>query len=204
MKAKRGDLDGPTLEETLRAFGTEQVVEGVVERAEIGVDLGHDVAGQEPEALARLHGGPGEDDAVRVARLEGLNGQGHGQIRLPRSGRADAEGHHVGGDGVGVALLPGGLGSHGAAPGRTQQFGGEHLGRAHVVLDHGDGPADVGGVEALALLEQRDELFEQAAHPFGFLAVDGDLVAPHDDARAVEGLFDQSQQFVSLSRGDPP
>ncbi len=131
-------------------------------------------------------------------RLEGLDRERDSQVRLARAGRTDAEGHDVAGDGVGVALLAGGLGPDGAALGRAKQFGGEHLGRAHVVLDHGDGPTHVAGVEALALFEERDELVEQPAHPFGVLAVDGDLVAPHHDVRAAEGLFDQPQQLVSL------
>src|SRR5580692_2782705 len=49
----RRHLDGPTIEQALRALGLEQVVEGVVERAEIGIDLGHEVARQEAEPLAR-------------------------------------------------------------------------------------------------------------------------------------------------------
>ena len=55
------------------------------------------------------------------------------------------------------------------------------------------------GVEALALLQQDDELLEQAAHPFGVVALDGDLVAPDHDADVVERLFDQAQQLVSLA-----
>ncbi len=59
--------------------------------------------------------------------------------------------------------------------------------------------SDVAGVEALALLEQHHELVEEPADPLGVLAVDGDLVAAHDDVRPVERLFDQPQQLVSLT-----
>ena len=42
-------------------------MQGVEQGAEIGVDLGHQVAGQEPETLAGLDRRPGEDDAVHLA-----------------------------------------------------------------------------------------------------------------------------------------
>src|SRR5579875_421767 len=193
-------LDGAPFEQALGAVGPEQVVERVVERAQVGIDLGHDVPGQEAEALTRLDGGAGEDDAVHLACLEGLDRQGHGQVRLAGAGRPDPEGHHVGGDGIGVALLPGRLGSHGAAAGRPEDLGGEHLGRADVLLDHGDGAADVRRVEALALLEEHDQLVEQASHPVGLVALDGDLVAPHHDAGTPEGFLDQPQQLVTLAQ----
>ena len=44
-ECERGHLDRPALEQALCPFGTEQVVEGVVKRPEIRVDLRHDVAG---------------------------------------------------------------------------------------------------------------------------------------------------------------
>ena len=96
-EGQRGHLDGAPLEQPLRALGPEQVVEGVVERAEVGVDLGHDVAGQEPEPLPGLDRRPGQDDPVDLAGLERLHAEGHGQVRLARPGRADAEGDDVGG-----------------------------------------------------------------------------------------------------------
>ena len=60
------------------------------------------------------------------------------------------------------------------------------------------------GVEALALLEQHDELVEEPADPLGVVALDGDLVAAGHDAGAGEGLLDQPQQLVALARGGPP
>ena len=63
------DLDHVALEELVDLFGIEQVVEGVVERAQVGVDLLLEVAGQEAEPLAGLDRGTGEDDAVDLRRL---------------------------------------------------------------------------------------------------------------------------------------
>ena len=49
-EGQRGHLDGAPLEQALGPLGLEQVVEGVVERAQVGVDLGHEVAGEEARA----------------------------------------------------------------------------------------------------------------------------------------------------------
>ena len=183
----------------LGPLGLEQVVEGVVERPQVGVDLGHQVAGEEAQALAGLDRRPGQDDPVDLAGLQGLHGQGHGQIGLAGAGRADPEGDDVGGDGVGVLLLPAGLRTDGPAPGRAQQLGGEDLGGADVVVHHVDGPVHLDGVEALARLEQDDQLLEQGTDPFGPVALDGDLVPPDGDPHIVERPFDQPQQLVTLA-----
>ena len=47
------DLDHPALDQLLRLFQVHHVVERVVERAQIGVDLRLQVAGQKAEAFAR-------------------------------------------------------------------------------------------------------------------------------------------------------
>ena len=53
-EGQRRHLDGAALEQPLRALGLDHVVERVVERPQVRVDLGHEVAGQEAEPLARL------------------------------------------------------------------------------------------------------------------------------------------------------
>ena len=52
----------PALEVGRDPLGVEHVVERVEERAQVGIDLGLEVAGQEAEPLAGLDRGPGEDD----------------------------------------------------------------------------------------------------------------------------------------------
>ena len=49
---QRRDFDRVAFEQLERAFGREHVVERVVERAQVRVDLGEHVAGQEAESLA--------------------------------------------------------------------------------------------------------------------------------------------------------
>src|SRR5579875_2564359 len=51
---ERGHLHRARLEQPAGALGAEHVVQGVVERPQVRVDLGHEVAGQEAEALAGL------------------------------------------------------------------------------------------------------------------------------------------------------
>ena len=114
-EGERRDLDGLALEQPLRALGLDHVVERVVERAQVRVDLGHEVAGQEAEPLAGLDRRPGEDDALHLLVLQRLHGHGHGQPALAGARRAEAEGDDVAADGVDVALLARGLRPHGAA-----------------------------------------------------------------------------------------
>jgi hypothetical protein len=72
-----------------------QVVEGIVERAQVGVDLLRQVAGQKAEALAGFDRRSGQDDALDQVALEGIDGRGDGEIGLAGAGRADAEGDVV-------------------------------------------------------------------------------------------------------------
>ena len=138
-EGQRRHLDRAPVEQALRALGLEQVVERVVERAQVGVDLGHQVAGQEAEPLARLDGRPGQDDAGHLPGLERVHGLGHGQVRLARPGGADAEGDDVLRDGVDVALLAGRVGPDRLAAGGAHHLGAQHLARADVVAHHVDG-----------------------------------------------------------------
>src|SRR5690606_10327998 len=76
------DLDGAGLHELGDGAGVEHVVQRVVERAQVRVDLLAEGAGEEAELLAGLDGGPGEDDPGDLFGLEGLHGLGHGQVGL--------------------------------------------------------------------------------------------------------------------------
>ncbi len=150
---QRRHLDGLALEQLLRALRLDHVVERVVQRAEVGVDLGHQVARQEAEPLAGLDRGPGEDDALDVLGLQRLHRHRHRQPALAGAGRTDAEGDHVGADGVDVALLAGRLRPHGAALGAAQHLVGQHLARALGRAHHVDRARHVRGVERLAPLQ---------------------------------------------------
>jgi hypothetical protein len=68
MKASGATSMIAALEVVVDAIGVEHVVERVEEGPQVGIDLRLDVAGQEPEPLAGLDGGPGEDDPADLAR----------------------------------------------------------------------------------------------------------------------------------------
>ena len=86
---ERRDLDGAALHQARDDLGLEHVVERVVERAQVRVDLGEDVAGQEAEPLAGLDRGPGEDDAVDLLRLQRLHRERDREVALAGARRAD-------------------------------------------------------------------------------------------------------------------
>ena len=87
--------------------GVEEVVEGVVERAEVGVDLLLERAGEEAEAFAGFDGGADEDDAADFLGHEGGDGHGYGEVGLAGAGGAEAEGHVGLLDGFDVLALVG-------------------------------------------------------------------------------------------------
>ena len=68
--------------------GVHHVVERVVERPQIGIDLLAHVAGQEAEPLAGLDRRPRQDDAVDLPALEQLRGVGDRELGLAGAGRA--------------------------------------------------------------------------------------------------------------------
>jgi hypothetical protein len=77
---QRGDLDDIAGHEFLQFVSFEEVVEGVVERAEVGKDFFLEVARQEAKGLAGFDGWAGEDDAFDFFLLEGGDGTGDGEV----------------------------------------------------------------------------------------------------------------------------
>ena len=65
------DLDVAALEIFVVGLRAEHVEQGVVERAQVGVDLVLQIAGQKAQAFPRLDGGAGQDDAVDLLGPEG-------------------------------------------------------------------------------------------------------------------------------------
>ncbi len=61
------------------AVGIEHVVQRVVERAQVRIDLGHQVARQEPESLTGLDRRSGEDDPLDLLVLQRPHGHRHRQ-----------------------------------------------------------------------------------------------------------------------------
>lgn len=88
---QRGNLDGLLLEQALHALEAHQVVQRVVQRPQVGVDLLRQVARQEPQPLAGLDGRPGQHQALHRVAFHGVDGAGHRQPGLAGAGRPHAE-----------------------------------------------------------------------------------------------------------------
>ena len=88
---ERRDLDRAALEELAGLVEAHQVVQRVVERAQVRVDLLREVAGQEAQALAGLDRGPDQHEPLDRVALQRVDGAGDGEVGLAGAGRADAE-----------------------------------------------------------------------------------------------------------------
>src|SRR5581483_5575801 len=92
---ERSELDRPALEQLADTVETEQVVERVVERPQVRIDLLREVARKKPQALARLDRGAHENDALDRVALEGIHGARDREVGLAGPRRADREGDVV-------------------------------------------------------------------------------------------------------------
>ena len=88
---ERRDLDGLALEQLRRLVEAHQVVQRVVERTQVGVDLLREVAGQEAQPLAGLHRRAHQHQALDRVALQCVDGAGDGEVGLAGARRADAE-----------------------------------------------------------------------------------------------------------------
>ena len=104
---QRRDLDDVALDQLGHVFEAEHLVERVVERAQVGVDLLRQVAGKETELLAGLDRRAHQQDAADLLALQGVDGAGHGEVGLAGASRTDAEVDVVVEDRLDVALLVG-------------------------------------------------------------------------------------------------
>ena len=94
MKASGAISISPDTMPARHLLGRHHVVQRVVERAQIGIDLLLHVAGQEAQPLAGLHRRAGQHDPVHPAGLQQRHPLGHREVGLAGAGRADAE-HHL-------------------------------------------------------------------------------------------------------------
>src|SRR4029079_6657236 len=115
-EGKRRDLNDARFDVTLDLLRRQHVVECIVERSQIGVDLFTHIAGQEAQALARLDSGPRQDDAIHGSALETLRGKRHCDIGLAGAWRTETENQIVFLDGADVSALHRRAGFDDAAP----------------------------------------------------------------------------------------
>jgi len=114
---ERGDFDGAAALVFLDLLGGEHIVEGIVEGAEVGGDFLVEIAGEEAQGFAGLHGGSGKDDAGDLVFAEGEDGHGHGEVGFAGAGGAYAQSEVVFAGGLDVAFLADGFGGDGGFAG---------------------------------------------------------------------------------------
>ena len=116
-KGQRRNLQRLALKRFLHRLKAHQLVQRVIQGAQVGVNFLAQVARQKAQALAGLHRGPCQHDALHRAALQGVHRHGHGQVSLAGASRANAKGNVLGGDVVQVQRLVGGAGAQVTAPG---------------------------------------------------------------------------------------
>ena len=95
---KRCDFNDLTLEELVDPLEAQHFKEGVVKGPQVRIDLLREVAREEPQLLACLNRGAGEDDAPHLLPLERVDGCRYRKVGLAGSSGPDAECDVMGGD----------------------------------------------------------------------------------------------------------
>ena len=111
------DLQRLAFKRLVHCVEPHQLVQGVVQGAQVGVHLLAQVTRQKAQPFAGFHGWAGQDDALHCAALQGVHGHGDRQVGFAGAGRANAKGDVLGGDVVQVQRLVGGACAQVTAPG---------------------------------------------------------------------------------------
>ena len=104
-KSQGSDLDDVPVHHVLQLYGGNHVLQRIIERLQVRVDLVFHVTRKEAELLTGFYSRTREDDLLGGLLLERLHRQGYAEIGLPRSGRTDGENHVVLLEGVDQLLL---------------------------------------------------------------------------------------------------
>ena len=197
---QRCDLDHAALEMLGDLLGVDHVVQRVEQRPQVGIDLRHQVAGQEAEALAGLDRRARQDDPVDLLAAQRRSRQRDGEERLAGAGRPDPERDGALADRVDVALLadrPRRDARRAVPPDHVV----EHRGRRAVGIQHPDHGGQRRLVERVPRRRQRAELLDHARAGLerAGLAVEREQVAAQVDAR-VQALLQRAQHRVVVAR----
>ncbi len=135
-EGQRRDLDLLALERFLHLVGAHQLVQRIVQRAQVGVNFLAQVAGQKTQLLTRFHCRAGQHDALHRAAFERVDRAGHRQIGLAGAGRANRKADVVRGHVFQVARLGRGAPAHFAASGLHAQCRHAGLGLRGIKAEH--------------------------------------------------------------------
>ena len=93
----------------LVGFRPQHVEQGVVQRPQVGIHLGLQIAGQKAQLLSRLHRRPGQNDAVNLLGPESAHRHGHRQVGFAGARGAHAQDHRIVADRLHILLLADGF-----------------------------------------------------------------------------------------------
>ena len=130
------------------------VVQRVVERAQIRIDLFLQVARQEAEALAGFDRGAAQHDAFHPVGEQHRHRLGHRQVGLAGACRAKREHHFVACERLDIGVLPRRARPHGAAAGANcRQVGERQPGIVVGSVQHAYGRVHITGGHSLTAFE---------------------------------------------------
>ena len=163
---QRGDLNRAALGMLLDFLDRQHVVQRILERAKVRRDFFVKIARQKTQRFAGLHGGTRQNNSRHLAVPQRRERHRHGQIRLARARRSDAERHVVGADGVEIFFLADGFGGDAGFPVvRHHAVAHQVLEGLHAVMFH-----DVQSVGKFAVADGRAGLqqgFQRDEQVFG-------------------------------------
>ena len=176
-------------------------MQGVIERAQIRIDLLRQRAGQEAESLTGLDRRASKHNARNPLSLQRLNRLGDSEVGLAGARRADAEDDRVLVDGIDVVLLVHGLRSNRATT-IAQDVRAQDLGRPLARAQKGDGSFDVLDAQRLSSAQKREHLAKQDLDQgdVGRSSGDRDLIASHQDVGITERCLDQAQVLITRAK----
>ncbi len=204
MKASGAISISVGLQRALDDARIHQVVERVVDRPQIGIDLFAHVAGQKAEPLAGFDRRPRQHDAIDFLALEQLHGMGHREPGLAGAGGSGREHQRMALERADIGVLRGGAGAD-AALAQIDLFetlargGGIEIEQRALRQREPDSAVDVALHQFVAALESLVKALEHAARLIaGFArAFERDVIAARigDDA---EPALDQREVLAVL------
>ena len=117
-KCQRSHFNHAALNHFLSAAKVNHIVQGVIQRPQIGINFFGQIAWQKTQLLPSLDGRPGENNPTHFTFHEFSNRHRHRQIRFPGASRPDTEYDIVVADSIDVGFLSETLGRNSPVVGR--------------------------------------------------------------------------------------
>ena len=102
---ERRNLNEPFFHIALEAFRAHDLIECIVERTQVRVDLALQIAGQKAELLACFDRRSGQNNALHLVIFKSGNRHCHRQVGFACSGRSQTEYDHLFPDRIHILLL---------------------------------------------------------------------------------------------------